>query len=525
MASEQLQFIVPKGTNLKSLQSNLQKTLGLSEALSSVQQRTFYDSFDWRIYNSGTVLEKISSDGQSQLVWRALNSVLPKASENVQGTPKFTHDLSTGHLQAGLQNILEMRAFLPQVSVRTRVNTFSLLDKEEKTVMRLAIDQHVLSATKRHQLGVRLRILPVKGYDKHVTKTIRILTKEMDLAPAEEDLFLLALAAESRQPKAYSSKLKLHLKPDMRADAATRAVLLRLLEVIETNEEGTRKDLDSEFLHDFRVAIRKTRSVLSQVKGVFPQRVLEKYSAGFAWLGSVTGPTRDLDVYLLNFDDYQSSLSKSIQGDLNPLHDFLKEHQKKEQAELAAILSSAKYRNLLKGWHTVLQSALPARSTLPNATRPVIEVADERIMKIYRRVLKEGLAIHPESHAERLHDLRKTCKKLRYLMEFFQSLYPADKINRLISVLKSLQENLGDFQDFEVQAMTLRNFSHQMMEENNLPPETFMAMGVLVERLEANQHQVRKDFATRFANFALLKNQDRFHDLFTISKATQEVKQ
>ena len=528
MASERLQFLVPDGTDLSDLQLKLQKSLGLSEVSSRILERTYYDSFDWRLYQEGDVLERISADGDSLLLLRPLNSAIARASEIIKGSPRFSHDLPAGHLRNGLNGILEMRAFLPQVRVRTRVRTFSLLDDEEKTVLRLAVEQHSLRGPQRskpRKLGMRLQILPVKGYHKPEKKVVRFLGKEMGFALAKDDLMLAALASESRKPGSYSSKLKLHLEPNMRADAATRAILLRLLDIIKTNEKGTRKDLDSEFLHDFRVAIRKTRSALSQIKGVFPQRVLERYSSGFAWLGSETGPTRDMDVYLLNFDHYRTSLPKSIQADLDPLHDFLIAHHKKEQAALVKVLKSPRYRSLMDSWLTTLQSALPARSTLPNATRPVIEVADKRIMRVYRRVMKEGLAIRPDSPAELLHDLRKTCKKLRYLMEFFQSLYPASKINALIGVLKSLQSNLGDFQDYEVQAETLKIFSHQMVEEGCAPPETLMAMGVLVEGIEARQHQAREEFAKRFASFAEKKNQDRFHKLFRIRRGEKGAKQ
>lgn len=526
--NEQLQFLVPEGTDLKSLQSKLQKVLGLSEVSSSVLERTFYDTFDWRIYLDGAVLEKVSCDGESRLTWRPLNSTHVRASEITKGIPKFCHDLPVGRLRKGLEEILEMRAFLPQVSVRSRVRTFSILNGENKTVLRLAVEQNTLQTAKRsrpHQLSVCIKILPVKGYDKPAKRAASILAQELGLEAVSQDIMLTALAAESRQPECYSSKLKLHLEPDMRTDAATRIILSRLLEVIETNVEGVIKDIDSEFLHDFRVAVRKTRSALTQIKGTFPQRVLDKYRTGFAWLGSVTGPTRDMDVYLLNFDHYRLSLPKSIQDKLDPLHEFLIAHHKKEQATLARNLNSARYRNLIKSWHAALETKLPVRSSLKNATRPVIAVADERIMKAYKRVIKEGLLIHPDSHAERLHDLRKSCKKLRYLMEFFQSIYPAEKITALIAVLKLLQENLGDFQDFEVQAESLKSFSHQMIGEGDVPPETLMAMGVLVEGLEQRQNLAREEFAKRFRNFSLQKYQDRFHQLFRVPDAIREAKQ
>jgi CHAD domain-containing protein len=133
---------------------------------------------------------------------------------------------------------------------------------------------------------------------------------------------------------------------------------------------------------------------------------------------------------------------------------------------------------------------------------------------VYKRVLKEGRAIQPETPAEALHELRKTCKKLRYLMEFFMSLYPTSEIKALIKVLKNLQDNLGEFQDYEVQVSTLKQFSQQMMAEGNAPAETLMAMGILVEDLNKRQHQARDEFAARFEKFSLPDNQKHFRALF-----------
>ena len=69
---------------------------------------------------------------------------------------------------------------------------------------------------------------------------------------------------------------------------------------------------------------------------------------------------------------------------------------------------------------------------------------------MYRRVLKERRAIADDSPAEDLHELRKSCMKLRYLLEFFRSLYPRKQERALILKLKVLLDNLGNLQDLEV---------------------------------------------------------------------------
>ncbi|MGB5427663.1 MAG: CHAD domain-containing protein, partial [Gammaproteobacteria bacterium] len=268
------------------------------------------------------------------------------------------------------------------------------------------------------------------------------------------------------------------------------------------------------FLHDFRVAIRRTRSALSQIKAVFPKQIVARYKTEFAWLGQITTPSRDLDVYLLTFDEYRNSLPVSMQADIEPLRDFLIRHQKIEHRVLVKALDSARYRRIVTNWRSFLEQPVNERSTLKNAGRPVLDVACERIWRMYRVALKEGNAINAESPAEALHELRKTCKKLRYLMEFFQSLYPSSDIKELIRILKTLQDNLGDFQDYEVQVSTLKDFSHQMVAEGQVPPDTLLAMGILIDALERRQHQAREEFSGRFAEFSQPHNQERFRKLF-----------
>ena len=93
------------------------------------------------------------------------------------------------------------------------------------------------------------------------------------------------------------------------------SILLHQLDVMEHNESGVTNNIDSEFLHDFRIAVRRTRSALGQIKGVFDDEVLAKYKKEFAWLGAMTTPARDLDVMLLEFKKYQSMLPKKQSHD------------------------------------------------------------------------------------------------------------------------------------------------------------------------------------------------------------------
>ncbi len=292
-----------------------------------------------------------------------------------------------------------------------------------------------------------------------------------------------------------STKLNLHLKPTAPADLACYSIYQQLLIIMQDNEQGVIAATDSKFLHDYRIAVRKTRSGLSQLRDVLPKDVRHHYADFFAWLGTVTTPVRDLDVYLAHFFDYQNSLPLALQADLQPLQDFL--HSKRQQAhdELVAALQSEHYRSTLSAWQQYLNE--PPQSLFDMSIK---ELADQQLQKNHKNVRQKGKAISPQSPDCVLHDLRKSCKKLRYLIEFFQSLYGKSEIKPLLSKLKILQDVLGDFQDCAVQEQQLTLFRGELAAQA-VPANTVLALSALIEKLHSRKQQARDDFADVFATF------------------------
>lgn len=98
-------------------------------------------------------------------------------------------------------------------------------------------------------------------------------------------------------------------------------------------------------------------------------------------------------------------------------------------------------------------------------------------------------------------------------MEFFQSLYSANEMKVLLKALKGFQTVLGDFQDYEVQELKMKQFSEEMLSDN-IPPHTLLAMGVLVQHLDSMRCAARKDFTKQFKLFKQAENQAIFKKLF-----------
>jgi len=479
---------------------------------------TYYDSFDWRLYAAGKSLQcqRGTPGAETRLVELSDQSVTASLAVDVADA-RFASSLPDSALRTRLEPLLEMRALLPLVTLKVVRYCLRQEDAEGKTRGRLYLESfsRVDGAGKRRLLQKRLRLQPLRGYQKAADGLRRKLAQRHQLEAADDQLFAQALTAAGKQAGDYSSSLAINLQPGTRADAAVRRVLSELFATMKANEAGVIADLDSEFLHDFRVAVRRTRSALGELKRVFPPATLQRFRREFAWLGSITGNVRDLDVYLLKFDTYKSAIPAGLREDLEPLRAFLRYKQHAEHTQqLVPQLRGSRYRKLKQQWQRFLDAPLAKRPTARDAAKPVGLVAHHRTWRVYKRVLKEGAAITPDSPHAELHELRKSCKKLRYLMEFFQSLYAPKGIRAAIKELKQLQDNLGDFQDADVQIAALKGFAMEMRRRGEYTAATGKAIDALLAVLESRLQQVRAEFESRFELFASDTNRARFKRLF-----------
>jgi CHAD domain-containing protein len=505
-----LQFEFPHDLTVEKFIGELNRQVDMQPVSSQVFGKTYYDSFDWRLYSNGLTCEFDQAKNGSILALRAIKTGAVIVKTKMAKVPLFSWEFEPETIRSSLAPVLEMRALLSICQLDCRIDCFNITNTDRKIILKLSIEQY-------KQLNSRVVLQPVKGYGKAVKQIAEILTSNLGLKTAEEPVLLKALRLQGRKPKDYSSKLSIDLDPAMRADIAGKYIYSHLLKTLKANEQGTIDAIDTEFLHDFRVAVRRTRAGLSQIKGVLPAETNAYYAGFFSWLGQITGPARDLDVYLLNFDSYKNSLPESIRDDLDPLYDFLLAKRQQAQKELVKKLKSGKYRSTLSEWEQFLKEPSFKLSLESNSRLAIKELADKRIWKIFNRVLKEGNAITESSPAESLHDLRKSCKKLRYLMEFFQCLYPERQIKQLIKNLKGLQEVLGDFQDYAVQESQLKLFGEEMM-GSAVHANAFLAMGVLIQQLDVYRCAARNDFAAKFGDFKQEQNRSAFRALFVPSK-------
>lgn len=476
---------------------------------------TYRDTFDWRLYLAGFTLTTSRSGKRARVALttqdeRVVDSLVPKV-------PLFASDLPPGPASEILQLTAGHRRLFPRARAEWKSTLVAILNEERKTVLRLLLREgevRPINGEDNIPLLPRLQFLPLKGYRSEEKKVTSFLRKTFDLKRDNRTELAVVYDAVGKTPVDCTSAFHLALDPEIPAAKAAKLIHHTLLQSILANREGVTRNWDTEFLHDFRVAVRRTRSALTQLKGVFPDADVDHFSEEFRWLGARTGPTRDFDVYLLKIPAYREALHPGAREDLEPLVRLLQKKRRVEHRRLRRCLGSKRFNRLVEDWRAFLEAPDAPDSDLPNARRPIREVASERIWKAFNKVLRRGGKIGRKASAKALHRIRIDCKKLRYLITFFRSLYPAEALNPFIKELKRLQDHLGNFNDLQVQREALRSFAEEMMATEVGPPATLLAMGQLMGQLEGQQIQERESFHQHFGQFSRPKNQQRFRELF-----------
>ena len=458
---------------------------------------TLVDTFDGRLHRAALRLELRRSD-VVELVLSG-ERVVP-AHLQVDVAPRVLADLPAGPFRARIAALVDVRALLPQLRVRTSRSTGVWRDRTGKVVAiaELHEDVHLLDRPAIDRFTT-IEIHDVPGYTKRSDRVLAVL-QDLGLEASASDTLTQCAEAAGVDLAGFTSTATVPLESEMASLEGFRAVLANLDEAIAANWQGTIDQVDPKFLHDLRIALRRTRTVLAASKSVVPTAVLDPAREGFAWLAGATGAARDLDVYLLEWERYTDPLGVEAAAALAPVRDVLARHCAEAHLELEGVLRSERAAELMAEWRRWLAEPAGDDNLPRRAGQPLGRTVAKRIARAHKALIDEGRLIGPDTPAEDVHSLRKDAKKLRYLIECFGSLLPDKPRRQYVKRLKALQENLGEHQDAEVHMMLLRSLAPDL-HATGADVGTMVAIGQLTERLDQTRAAARAEFAGRFADY------------------------
>jgi triphosphatase len=228
-----------------------------------------------------------------------------------------------------------------------------------------------------------------------------------------------------------------------------------------------------------RVATRRLRAALKLYAGVLPRRA-ERYERDLRHFARAMGDVRDLDVHLERLSGEASRNGEVLQEVVA----VLKERRVEARRRLLEALDSRRYERLVSNFSGTLR-----RGRSPAPTGPILEVAPDLVRRRYKKVRKAADALGEDSPPGEFHELRKKGKRLRYALEPQQEIYgePAEK---MVKVLKTIQDDLGDHQDLVVAA----GLMEELGVAGDLPPRAVFSMGSIAGRYVRDAVEIRTGF-------------------------------
>ena len=323
------------------------------------------------------------------------------------------------------------------------------------------------------------------------------LEDELGLVAATEPLHDEAVARAGGAPGGRLVEARRRAAtPTQRADArrrrAARAACWRRS---RRTCPGTLADVDSEFLHDLRVAVRRTRSLQRELRRRVPARAARRTSAPSSAGCSRSPAPRATSTSTCSSSTARAALPEAQRATSSRCAALLAEHRARERAAGWCGRCARRARQpLLADWAAFVDGLRRCpdddRPRRARGRSPPWPASGSRA--VYRRMVAAWArrSTRP-TPAEALHDLRKKGKELRYLLEFFAALFPDDVVKPMVKTLKALQDTLGRFQDREVQAGDAARARRRGRARATTARPALMAMGVLVERLERRPGRAR----------------------------------
>jgi triphosphatase len=232
------------------------------------------------------------------------------------------------------------------------------------------------------------------------------------------------------------------LRPDRTHQDAARRIVGHGVHQVLANATGAALGDDLEYVHQARVALRRTRSAL-RVLGV-ARSADDPIARDLRWMADCFGAVRDWDVLLTqSLPALRKASADGEQAQWDRVMERAQARRQRQQLRLRATLASAAFaRAAVRLLRWAEEPPAAAAAHLTHQARRAIERGHERLAAAARDLAK----LSPQGR----HRLRILAKRQRYALELLSPLLDHGASARTLRQLSRLQQLLGEINDVHV---------------------------------------------------------------------------
>ncbi len=440
--------------DMAKAQSALSAMAGRPRSARTIRTCTYYDTQDEALHRSDLALW-VQRQGR-----RYIQTVTANAAGSDAAHPggmwediiaRRQPDPTAPECGSRLGSTLAADALTPLFTTVVRRTAFTMEPKPETRVA-VAIERGEIrpadggDAAPIHDIVLALETGdPVVLWDVAL-RLSEIVPFRIGAASLAERGYRLVGKGKERAPVVYADPIR--LDPEMTLDAALQTVGRRCLAMVLGNEDAALAG-NPEGVHQIRVAVRRLSAVLSALKPMLPEEHFRWANSELKWLGKTYASARNWDVFA---HDLLAPVTTALPGsrDLERLAKDVATYRRGVYERVHESMQSARYAATelrlsrwfeLRGWRDQ-----PVNEDSARLVARLGDVAPGILRRLHRMTRKRARNFAAQTPAER-HRLRIGLKKLRYTVEFLESLYDGGTVKRFIKTVKPLQDDLGYLND------------------------------------------------------------------------------
>lgn len=207
----------------------------------------------------------------------------------------------------------------------------------------------------------------------------------------------------------------------------------------------------SENIHQYRVAMRRLRSLLKFIKPMIAEESYDELNQLLKNQGKNLSPIRDLDVFIEKLDETAREYPNLIDNYADVFH-FLHERRLKSVNEQATEENMEPSSEILSQVREKLD-----RLSLNLEDESYADYLEERFDKKCSK-LKEEYEEAEEADYEHIHETRKMAKQVRYTADGYRKVLPKKKAKKVSKLAEEIQEEFGVLTDAHVHAAILEKY-------------------------------------------------------------------
>jgi triphosphatase len=420
------------------------------------QEDLYLDTFDWKLFRHGLTLRFRHLNGKNFYTLKNLGKIADGRAERgeieieIKQNIREPADIASEEILREIADIIYPRRLMGQLAIRTEREPFDVISADGAEA-EMVFDSAAFQArgfNKPHRVNrlFEMEIELKKGTPASLESMVTNMAKRFDLLPSPKSKLETAIERLGINFPAKSPPPALVVKGDDRFDIAAQKILSFQLYRLHENIPGVAADIDTEFVHQARVATRRMRSMIRLFKGAIPERSAAYFAEELLWLASLFGAVRDLDVFMLNLPKFLAGIELAPQKISGILLRQIQEERHLLLADLKAGLASTRWRIFSLRLSTFVKRKPAVNPLAPLALTDVDKIAPSIISERFEGVIKRGNTLLIKPKLKNYHKLRIEFKKLRYASEFFNSAF-GNGLIPFISEVAKIQDCLGELQD------------------------------------------------------------------------------